>query len=744
MNTKVDYEEAKEIGAQWGYHKFTALQDMVLKDCDCMENAREFIIGSTSSGKTLIPLICVRADQRRCEKKVKLLYMVPYRALATQKAKEFVQKFTQERVIVSTSEYCSEDANVMNGNCDIAIVIYEKIFMFLSNDKRFLDQYTHIVFDELGIVENPERGLKVDFILYRACRFTKSNIYVLATPYFNWNYYISLYSFHRHQEESRPVQIKNTIINYTKGEVGHEYDEQDGLLFDLCDKHRRLGHKILIFANSRARVRDISKKLYLHFGGSDTINAGEAKRQFLSRLVMTEDDLYGIMDRDDYLAYAAGITYHNASLPEEVRELIEGDFLNDDGCIDIVAATETLAYGLNSNVDMVIVTEMEKPIGRGEKKFLTVNEYENYIGRAGRLGKKTMGYTYTFVEQAQDTRWEELKEKIKDPDVMESQYKGIWETEECIFHLLNYFDDPHGIQLSQVSEALGSFPYSHEGEAIDLEPSVRELRSRRLIRENYDELDDSVKIKVSKTGRRALGFIVSMDTYDRLNRERNRLFHAGTICIFDFLYAVCHCKELHISDYYPIRDSKNYRSHLIEWLGHLEEKGDVSGLCRKSITTNPMITKFKNEKNRFSQRDFAELRKVRMAEAIYMWIECYSVEEIEKRCGFSYGIIKKMGEKAKYITDILSAEISMTKDVGDLEIILKQTGLSLYYGVKRELIQTLNLLELEPVEGRQLRTIGRIKNIKEHYSKAKAGRLEMLMAQIASFPDEYKGLAEGD
>ena len=149
MNTKVDYEEAKEIGAQWGYHEFTALQDMVLKDCGCMENAREFIIGSTSSGKTLIPLICVRADQRRCEKKVKLLYMVPYRALATQKAKEFVQKFTQERVIVSTSEYCSEDANVMNGNCDIAIVIYEKIFMFLSNDKRFLDQYTHIVFDEL-------------------------------------------------------------------------------------------------------------------------------------------------------------------------------------------------------------------------------------------------------------------------------------------------------------------------------------------------------------------------------------------------------------------------------------------------------------------------------------------------------------------------------------------------------------------------------------------------------------------
>ena len=106
------------------------------------KNAREFIIGSTSSGKTLIPLVCYKTDKRRFERKAKLLYLVPYRALATQKEREFIQKFSEERIIVSTSEYCSEDVNVMNGNCDIAIVIYEKVFMFLSNDKNFLVQYT--------------------------------------------------------------------------------------------------------------------------------------------------------------------------------------------------------------------------------------------------------------------------------------------------------------------------------------------------------------------------------------------------------------------------------------------------------------------------------------------------------------------------------------------------------------------------------------------------------------------------
>ncbi len=743
--TVIGYREAKDMIAEWGYDKLTALQDMVFKDCGCWENAREFIIGSTSSGKTLIPLVCYKTDKRRFERKAKLLYLVPYRALATQKEREFIQKFSEERIIVSTSEYCSEDINVMNGNCDIAIVIYEKVFMFLSNDKNFLVQYTHIVFDELGIVENSERGLKADFILYMACNFSKSNIYVLATPYFNWEYYISIYSFHKHQEESRPVEITNTIINYSMGEVGHEYDEQNKLIFDLCDKHRKLGHKILIFANSRSRVRDISQKIYLFFCTDvGKISAEEAKRCFLSRLVMTEDDLFGIMDTDDYLAYSAGITFHNASLPEEVRELIENDFLNEDGRIDIVVATETLAYGLNSNVDVVIVVEMDKPAGNGNKNFLTVNEYQNYIGRAGRLGRKEIGYAYTFINDAQNDRWDELNEKIKNPDIIESQYKDLWEKEECIFHLLNYFDHPDGIESNDVLNTLMSFPYNHYGETINIDNPIIQLRDRKLIIEAYDELDDIKKIKVSKIGNRALGFIISIDTYDRLIETTKWLSKNGKIYIFDFLYAICQCKELQMKDFYSPHDAKIYRSHLIAWLGQLAEDGDVSNKCKNCITKNPRIEKFKNENNRFIHKDFTEIRKVRMAEALYMWIECYSIEEIKKKCGFDYGIIKKMGEKAKYITDILSAEISMTGDIRSLEIILKQIGISFYYGIKRELINELDLLELEPVQGRQLRTVGRIKNIKEHYSKEKAYRLEILMRQIRSFPDEYQLLAGGD
>lgn len=742
----ISYEEAEEIVHGWGYEGFTALQDRVFRHCGLGRNAREFIIGSTSSGKTLIPLVCYKADKRRQERKEKLLYLVPYRALATQKEQEFSEKFPEERVIISTSEYCSEDMNVMNGNCDLAIVIYEKVFLFLSNQKNFLKQYTYIVFDELGIVENPERGLKADYILYMACRYTDHNVYVLATPYFNWENYIRAYSFHEHQEISRPVEIHNTVISYELGSPGHECEEQEQIIWRLCKEHREAGHKILIFANSRFRVCDLARKLYRYFFNDQKTERSfsDSKERFLSRLVMADDDLYGIMDQEDYLAYETGIAWHNASLPEEIRELIERDFLSDDGGIDIVVSTETLAYGLNSNVDVVVVTDMEKPAGGGERKFLTVNEYQNYIGRAGRLGKKKIGYAYTLLNSSQQPAWEALKEKTKNPDRMESQYKYLWEREECIFHLLNYFDCPEGVQKEEVLRKLRAFPYIQGDERVDMDQSVEEMRKRKLIQETVNELDEIKGLKVSRIGTRALGFIIRIDTYDRLLEASKYLFEHGKLYLFDFLYDICQCQELQFKDFYTPHEARNYRSRLMGWLKELEQKGQIFPDCRERIANDPLIGKFKYENGRFGYREFAAIRKVRMAEALYRWIDCGSIKEIKKTCNLDYGTVKKLGEKAKYITDILSADLSMLKSAGSLEIELKRTGLALYYGIKRELIEKLGVLELDPMQGRQLRTIGRVRYVREHFSKAKTYQLESLQRQIQPFPEEYKRLAEGN
>jgi len=97
-----------------------------------------------------------------------------------------------------------------------------------------------------------------------------------------------------------------------------------------------------------------------------------------------------------------------------LRSLIEEDFLSEDGRLKIVFSTETLAYGINSNADVVIIPRMTKLShdriqSADEKKnledrFLYPNEYMNYCGRAGRLTahraaheQKTIGLVYPFI-----------------------------------------------------------------------------------------------------------------------------------------------------------------------------------------------------------------------------------------------------------------------------------------------------------------------------------------------------------
>lgn len=743
----LDKNEARVVALNWGYEKLTALQELTFDNCSIGEGAREFIIGSTSSGKTLIPLICYKADKDRAIKKNKLLYLVPYRALATQKEHELKKKFPTERVIVSTSEYCTEDISVKNAECDIAIVIYEKVFMFLSNDKKLFDNYTHIVFDEIGIVNNSERGLKADYILARACKNAAANVYVLATPYYNWKCYINTYNFTVHKELSRPVEIKNQVIRYNLGTKGHETDEINEIVYRLCKKHREKGHKILIFANSRSRVQDLSRNIYLHFAKENYGDINQAKEEFFSDIIMTEDDLYGIFENIDFLAYKFGVSYHNAALPEEIREKVEKDFLWDAGKLDVVVATETLAYGLNSNVDVVIVAEMEKPSGRGIKEFLNVNEYQNYIGRAGRLGQRSIGYTYTLLTNLQDERWEQLCDKIQSPDFIESKYKGILKRDDCIFHLLNYFDTENGVEKRDVLNCIEEYPGNIIWKDSPIfEKHISNLLKRKLIKIRQDELDEKNLLKITSIGNRALGFIVFLSTYDKLINNAARIHSSKKIQIVDYLYNICQCNEMAINDYFKCAKAPAYVYQAFSWLKKMRDIGQISTECYKRIKNNKSIDKFRKltYDQKIDKEDFEELRKLRMTEALYMWMECYSIEEIQKLCNFEYGTVKKLGEKAKYLTDILSAEVSMDGNMNEFESLLKKIGLSLYYGIKMDIIEELAVFELNPIDGRQLRTIGRIKNIKANLRDDESEKLAKMIEHISVFPEKYKALIGED
>ena len=488
MTTPVTVQEAQSILQSFERYQgcgLTKLQELFFERDHASDGGRRTcIIGRTSSGKTLIPLLCYEAACRRTKVPQNLLYLVPYRALARQKADDAAELFPGRTILISTTEYCTSDSIIRAGTCDIAIIIYEKAYFFQTQDAHFLARYQHIVFDEIGLVENLERGLKADYLLQEACRAKETSLYLLAS-YYDWTPYTEAYGFDPPiRSEERPVDMKEEP-RYCVPFPHEEFQEAKGAdaaaekearaafitasrkehLFELCGRHWRSGDKILIFINNKQEAQRLARDIYHHFVDTGQLHrdasrtAASYRDEYLRALGVPESDTGGVFTDEDYETYHYGITFHHASLMDEMRDLCERDFLADDGRISIVVATETLAFGLNSNVDVVIIADMTKwERGTHRPRFLTRYEYENYVGRAGRLGRRQgrsdpCGHAYALLSANQKTawqqlteqenEWEELRRMGKHPERIRSCYDGIFHEEvlkqEAPFHLLPYF-----------------------------------------------------------------------------------------------------------------------------------------------------------------------------------------------------------------------------------------------------------------------------------------------------------------
>jgi len=99
----------------------------------------------------------------------------------------------------------------------------------------------------------------------------------------------------------------------------------------------------------------------------------------------------------------AGIGIHHAGLLPKYRILVEK--LTQQGLLKVVCGTDTLGVGVNVPIRSVLFTGLSKYDGTGTK-VLTVRDFKQIAGRAGRRGFDTVGYV---VAQAPEHDIENIK-----------------------------------------------------------------------------------------------------------------------------------------------------------------------------------------------------------------------------------------------------------------------------------------------------------------------------------------------
>ena len=564
----MNYESIKKLAADHYYTAFTALQEDAFSNPEVFSNQNLFIIGQTSTGKTLIPVLLYAQSLREAQEagtpKLKMLFAVPYRALAAQKLQELQRFFHGQdlQIVQSTGEFRQDDMDIMNAHVDIAVIITEKAFKYQARDERFFSRYDYLVLDEVGLVNSADRGIRLDFIFAWAHnskrRYDRPRTIALATPFYDWSAYMHSYDFLTVRRDDRPVKLKETNIVYKKNSIldagGCEflqpirmesvhriehliqkYSEKASLwcdftnnfcfiqepaktgrekncpfqpgpcvaeleyvpegcapgqryiLLKICREHLKRGHQIIIFVNDREQVKTLCKILYQQLRDllPAPLDPVSCKKEILSKSGLDEEDVFGILESGDgdslelefYEIFKAGVGFHSAALPNELRTYVEDCFLNSRE-MQIVCSTETLAFGVNSAVDVVVLADLKKQ-DKGEHRFLTMNEFHNYAGRAGRMKpglnpEEALGYVYTLIPLTSKDKWEEIRRSEVTPNQLYSRLHSD-DGQQLAFYLLNMLPDNNstGMTMQELAQLLATLPQDGTATAKQLQHKVK-------------------------------------------------------------------------------------------------------------------------------------------------------------------------------------------------------------------------------------------------------------------------------
>ena len=317
-----------------------------------LEGRDQLVVSATATGKTLVGELA--GIDRALKGKGKMLFLVPLVALANQKHEDFESDYgdvLDVSIRVGASRI-RDDGNRFDPGADVIVGTYEGIDHALRTGKDLGDIGT-VVIDEVHNLGEAERGHRLDGLVSRLKHYCGTNacdtqwVYLSATvgnaPELAGKLDAQLIEF-----EERPVPIERHV---TFADGTEKIDIENKLVRRAFDATSSKGYRgqTIVFTNSRRRCHEISRRL-----------------EYSSA------------------PYHAGLDYGE-------RKRVERGFGEQD--LAAVVTTAALAAGVDFPASQVIFDSLAMGI-----EWLSVQEFEQMLGRAGRPDYHDRGTVYLLVE----------------------------------------------------------------------------------------------------------------------------------------------------------------------------------------------------------------------------------------------------------------------------------------------------------------------------------------------------------
>jgi helicase len=408
-----DYGFPPDIVDQWTAHfpqGLNALQLKAVNNHGVLDGKSLLVVAPTSSGKTLIGELA--AIQAVTSGK-KAVFLLPYRALVNEKFEDFSERFGPAglRVVRCTGDASDGIWPTLTGRYDLGFFTYEMFLNMAVASPRLLNQLGLVVVDEGQFITDPTRGITVELIFALLIRARERGVHpqlaVLSAVLGNLNSFDRWLDLPLLTSRERPVPLSEGVLDRrgvfqfvdidgtTKTEAllaphlivqRRDKPSSQDVIVPLMKQLVAKGEKVLIFRNMRGPAQGCARYLSKELGlepAADVIAA------------LPTQDLTGA-SQDLRECLVGGTAFHNTNLLRAEREAVERGYRDPNGGIHVLAATTTLAAGINTPASTVILAENEF-VGEDGRPF-TIAEYKNMAGRAGRLGFNEIGKAIILAE----------------------------------------------------------------------------------------------------------------------------------------------------------------------------------------------------------------------------------------------------------------------------------------------------------------------------------------------------------
>jgi helicase len=677
-------DSVKSIVAKAGYEALYPPQEEAIR-AGVLEGKNLVLASPTASGKTLVAELTILKSV--LEKGGKALYLTPLRALASEKYEDF-QKYgdiekkpgRKVRVAVTSGDYDSSD--IYLANYDIIISTNEKADSLLRHRSPWIADISVVVADEIHLITEASRGPTLEVVLTRLRKINpRIQLLALSATIRNaaeiseWLKAIPITS------EWRPVPLREGVyysdeIQFKDGASRTIPHSDTNPVFDTALDVVKQGGQVLIFAETRRLAVEMGKR------GSALLRRSLPKQdrrgleEIAQRILSTgERTRLGETLAEQVLN---GVAFHHAGLPTPHRRIIEDSF--KAGRLKILSATPTLAAGVNLPARTVIISSYERYEPGYGRYPISVLEYKQFCGRAGRPKYDKFGEAI-LVARTEDEQdyllknyalaeperiWSKLgAEKVLRPHVLATIATRFATTEE---ELVNFF-----------ANTFYAFQYDPKMIRSKLGDILSFLHKEQMVEFQGEEL------RASKFGRRVSELYI--DPVSAVILRDGLYTRAKNVTEVSFLHLISRTPDI-APKLYPRRGED-------EMLDLFAKEHENEYMCE--------VPEYYGDTNGVTYEEF--LAEIKCARVMYEWINETSEDAILEAHRVEPGDIMRMVDTSRWL---LHATHQLAELFGHKDLLrhVYELQVRCAKGVKSELVPLVELDGVGRVRARSLFSAG--------------------------------------